>query len=368
MKLTCLRKDLHFALDIVSLAVNTSTTLPVLNNILLKASNKKLSFSATNLEIAINFSIPADIKNEGNITVPAKLITSYVNYLGDENVELKVDDGMVLSIKSKSSQTKIKGISADEFPLIPKVEKEITLEIKAKDLADAIDATVFSAAVNGTRPVLAGVYMCAEKDHLKMVATDSFRLAEKKTVLTKKIDGSVECLVPVRTLLELGRIISSKYEEKNVNVQISKNQILFAVDGVELISRLIEGKFPDYEKIIPKATRTRVEVRVDALSQATKRVSLFAKENNNSIKLAATNDGKLQIATDETSVGEEKAEVDITINGENNKVSLNSQYLLDVLGHMKENVSIEMDEKLTPVVVRPAKKQDYLYIIMPLKV
>lgn len=368
MKLTCSQKDLHHALTIVSLAVNNSVTLPVLNNILLKATPKKLSFSATNLEIAINFAIPADVRNEGTITVPAKLITNYITFLEDDEVEMRVDDGTVLHLKSKSSQTKIKGISPEEFPLIPKVEKEAMLEIKTNDLAEAIDATIFSAATTGTRPVLAGVYMHAEKDMLKMVATDSFRLAEKKTKLTQKTEASVECIVPVKTLLELGRILAGEDEQSVVEIHMSKNQILFSIGGVELISRLIEGKFPDYEKIIPRAVRTKVQVPVDHLTLATKRVSLFARENNNSIKLSVTNDGKMQIATDETSVGEEKAEVDVTVDGENNKIALNSQYLLDVLSHMKEYVSIEMDEKLTPVVVRPLKKEDYLYIIMPLKV
>lgn len=368
MRLTCLQKDLNFALGTVSLAVNASATLPVLSNILIKATNKKLSFSGTNLEIAINYSIPADVKNEGSITIPAKLITNYVSLLGDEEVELRVEDGMTLHAKSKSSQTKIKGISPDEFPSIPKVEKEVTLEMRSRDLREAIDCTIFSAAVGGSRPVLSGVYMAADKDVLKFVATDSFRLAEKKAVLLKKADKAIDFIVPVRTLLELGRILGSRSEEEVVEIQVSKNQILFSIGGVELISRLIEGKFPDYEKIIPKATRTKVEVTVDNLTQATKRVSLFAKENNNSIKLAATNDGKLQIATDETSVGEEKAEVEIKMTGENNKIALNSQYLLDVLSRLKESVSLEMDEKLTPVVVKPTKKSDYLYIIMPLKV
>lgn len=368
MRLSCLQKDLHFALGVVSLAVNPSTTLPVLNNILLKATNKKLSFFATNLEIAINYSIPADVKNEGTITVPAKLITNYIALLEDEDVEMKVDDGMTLFLKSKSSQTKIKGISPDEFPLIPKIEKETSLQITAKDLEESINHTIFSAAISGTRPILSGVYIHTEKDVLKMVATDSFRLAEKKTRLLKKPDHEISCIVPVRTLLEFGRILAMKYEKEPVEIHISKNQVLFSINGIELISRLIEGKFPDYEKIIPKATRTKLEVPVDHLTLATKRVSLFAKENNNSIKLTATNDGKLQIATEETSVGEEKAEVDIKINGENNKIAVNSQYLLEVLARLKENVSIEMDEKLTPVIVRPVKKQDYLYIIMPLKV
>lgn len=368
MKVSCLKKDLRFALDIVGLAVNTSTTLPVLNNILIKATNKRLFFSATNLEIAINYSIAADIKNEGAITVPAKLITNYVSLLEDEDLEMRVEDGMTLSIKSKTSQTKIKGISPDEFPIIPKVEKDATIYITAHDLAEAIDHTAFSAAVTSTRPVLTGVYVFTDKDILKTVATDGFRLAEKKTKLTKKVEKNIECIIPVRTLLELGRILGTKYEKETVEMHVSKNQVLFVVDNVELISRLIEGKFPDYEKIIPKATRTKIETEVGHLTMATKRVNLFARENNNSIRLTATNNGILQISTDETRIGEEKADVEIKMQGENNKVTLNSQYLLDVLSHLKDGVSIEMDEKLTPVVVKPVKQTNYLYIIMPLKI
>jgi len=227
---------------------------------------------------------------------------------------------------------------------------------------------VFSAAPASSRPVLAGVYMHTDKDEMVMVATDSFRLAEKKTKLPTKVDKESECIIPTRTMLELQRILSSKCSNEQTDIFISKNQIAFSVKGIELISRLIEGKYPDYKKIIPKATKTKFEAESSRLTMATKRVSLFAKENNNSIKLTATNDGKLQIATDETSVGEENAEMNIKLEGENNKVAINSQYLLDVLGHIKDNVIIEMDEKLTPLVVKPIKKDDYIYIIMPLKV
>lgn len=368
MKLTCSQKNLKFALDVVSLAVNNSSTLPVLNNILLKAANKKLFLSATNLEIAINYSIPAEIKNEGSITIPAKLITNYISLLQDDEVELKVDGNYTLQIGSHRSQTKIKGITPDEFPLIPVVEKEIVFNVNAKQFAEGVDHTVFSAAVGGSRPILAGVYLCGDKDVLTFVATDSFRLAEKKIHLAQKLEQAVECVVPVRTMLELLHILKNVSDKDELAVVISKNQVFFSINGIDLISRLIEGKFPDYEKIIPKANKTKFEVGVDDLSLATKRVSLFAKENNNSIKLAATNDGKLQLATDETSVGEERAEVAIKIEGENNKIAINSNYLLDVLSHLKENVAIEMSEKLTPVVVRPTKGEDYLYIIMPLKV
>lgn len=368
MKFTCQQKDLNFALDVVSRAITPNNTLPVLNNILIKTSGKKVLFSATNLEIAVSFFLTADVSNEGSITIPAKLITSYVNLLEEGKIELKTEEGFVLYIKAKNSETRIKGISADEFPIIPTVEKEQTFVVSSKTLTEAIEETVFSTATTPTRPVLSGVYLCVEKDTLKMVATDSYRLAEKKIKLEKKTEKSIECIIPARTLLELGRILSVKYEQEPVEVQTSKNQILFMVDGIELTSRLIEGKFPDYEKIIPRAARTKLEVPSDKLSIATKRVSLFARENNNNIKLTATNDGRLLISTDETRVGEEKAEVEIKITGENNKIAVNSQYLLDALNHIDEKATIELDEKLTPVVIRPFKHEDLLYIIMPLKV
>ncbi|MEK7528520.1 MAG: DNA polymerase III subunit beta, partial [Patescibacteria group bacterium] len=146
------------------------------------------------------------------------------------------------------------------------------------------------------------------------------------------------------------------------------NQAMFKIDELELTSRLIEGKFPDYEKIIPKSTRTKLVARVDKLNNATRRVNLFAKENNNSIKLSVTNDGRMQISTDETRIGEENEEVEVKIQGENNKVAINAQYLMDVLNRLKDSVIIEMSEKLTPVLVKPEKGDGYVYIIMPLKV
>jgi DNA polymerase-3 subunit beta len=201
-----------------------------------------------------------------------------------------------------------------------------------------------------------------------MVATDSYRLAEKKLTLDKKVEGSFSCIVPSRTISELGKI-TNKSSSKEVAVSLSKNQVLFKVGDVELVSRLIEGKFPEYERIIPKEAKTKVEVSLEDLSLVLKRVSLFARENNNSIRLTATNDGKMLVSTDETKVGEEKAEVLIKMDGENNKISLNSQYLLDVLTYLTdEKIVLEMSDKLSPAVIKPVKREDYVYIIMPLKV
>ncbi|MEK7673171.1 MAG: DNA polymerase III subunit beta [Patescibacteria group bacterium] len=368
MKLFCTQKDLDYAINIVSKAISPNNTLPVLNNILLKAEGKKLYFSSTNLEIAISCVIDADVRGEGSITVPAKLLSGYVALLTDEKVELSLVEGLNLAINSSNSSTKIKCISSDEFPLIPKVEKGQEFGIKIDTFYEAINQVVFAASMNTSRPVLSGVLMYSVGDEIKLVATDSYRLAEKGIKLEKKITDEIYCIIPARTMMELAKVIS-KAQGKEVKVNVSKNQILFTVDGIELISRLIEGKFPDYEKIIPKGTLTKVEVSVEDLSLVLKRVGLFARENNNSIKLSVTNDGKMLVASEETKVGEEKAEVVIKITGENNKISLNGQYLLDVLTYITDDkVELVMNDKSSPGLIRPIKEDNYVYIIMPLKV
>lgn len=368
MKLFSTQRDLDYAINIVNKAISPNNTLPVLNNILIKAEGKKLYFSSTNLEIAISCSIDADVRSEGAITVPAKLFTSYVSFLTDEKVELNLIEGTSLSINSSSSHTKIKCISADEFPLIPKVEKGQEITLKVNDLYSSINETVFAASSNTSRPVLSGVLFLCVGETMKLVATDSYRLAEKSLKPIKKPEEDVYAIIPSRTMVELAKIIG-KAEGKEIKINVSKNQILFSVDGIELISRLIEGKFPDYEKIIPKESKTKIEVSIEDLALTLKRVSLFARENNNSVKLSVTNDGKMLVSSDETKVGEEKAELNIKIEGENNKISLNAQYLLDVLTYLGDDkVALSMNDKSSPAVINPVKDEDYVYIIMPLKI
>lgn len=368
MKLICAQADLDRALNIVSKAITPNTTLPVLNNILIKAEGNKLLFSATNLEVAIQYFIPAEVKNEGAITIPAKLLSAYIGLLKDDKVEISLLEGDTIHLKSATSQTKIKGINANEFPVIPKAEKENTVKVPTRDLDLAIMQTVFAASTNTSRPVLSGVFFDVTKDAVKLVATDSYRLAERSIELKEKSGATVQCIVPARTIMELGKILN-KAQEHDTELNISKNQILFIVGDVQLMSRLIEGKFPPYEKIIPKETKTKIEVDSEELVNVVRRVSLFARENNNSIKVSATNDGKLSISTDETKVGEERAEINVKINGENNKIALNAQYLLDVLNFIQsDKVLLEIEDKLSPAIIKPLKKSDYVYIIMPLKI
>jgi len=367
MKLFCDQSALEYAVNVVNKAISPNNTLPVLNNILLKASNNQLFFASTNLEIAITCSIEASINIEGAITVPAKLLTSYVALLTDQKVELTVE-GLDLNIKTSNSKTKIKCINAEDFPLIPKIENGESLLIKTNELNKAINQTVFAASNNNSKAVLSGVLLTSLEGKIRIVATDSFRLAEKTLKIEEKNEKDLNCIIPAKTMMELSKIIS-KADSKDIKVTISKNQILFEIDGIELISRLIEGKFPDYQKILPKGEKTLITVSLSELVLVLKRVSLFAKENNNSIKLEILNEGKIIVRSNETKIGEEQAEITVKVTGENNSISLNSQYLLDVLNCIDdEKVYITINDINAPALIKPVKEEEYVYIIMPLKI
>lgn len=368
MKAVCSQESLSFALNIVSRAIGSHLTLPVLNNILIKGENGKLFFSATNLEIAITYFIDSELKNEGKITIPAKLTASYANLLEKGDVEIVMEDGFNLSITSKHSKTKIKGISADEFPLIPKVVKDKFFTIDKDVLQKAINQVVFSASMNISRPALTGVLFKVIKDKLIIVATDSFRLSEKTIHLDKKMDTDFSCIVPSKTVNELGKILSEITSETKVEINISKEQIQFKIGNLELISRLIEGSFPDYEKVIPQNKETDLEINVKNFITAVRKVSLFVAEINNHIKLSVTNDGVLLLSTEETQVGEVKADISVKIEGKNNQIALNALYILDFLNNTSEEiVRLILDNKLAPAILKPINSTDYLHIIMPLK-
>ncbi len=368
MKIKCRQKDLAFALNLVNRAVSPNTTLPVLNNILIKAQGKHLYFSATNLEVAMTYFIEVEVLNEGAVTIPAKLITNYVALLNDEEVEIKLEDRLNLSLKTPLSHTKIKGIDPQEFPVIPEVEKGVSFVLNSSALAEAIQTTAFAASINVSRPVLTGILVKGEKSELVMVATDSYRLSEKILFLKKPLPEPLEYIIPAKTVLELGKILVL-FGEEEVGVQITRNQVLFSIGNLRIISRLIEGIFPDYKKIIPASSKTTIKVGVQDFVIEVKKVSLFVQETNHNIKVSVTNNGKLVISTDETQIGEGTAEVDVSIEGENNKVALNAQYLLDALAHLEDSdLILKIDNKLAPVTMSPAKRDSgYTHIIMPLK-
>lgn len=367
MRLTCSQKDLANALSITNKAVGMNNTLPVLNNVLVKAEGKKLYFTTTNLEIAINYWIDAEVKNEGEITIPSKLLTNYVGYLKDDKVNITIEEGDSVLVETEDSKSKIKGIPASEFPSIPVVEKEGSFVLAAKDLSLAIDQVVFAAALNTTRPILTGVYFSVTKDGLKMVATDSYRLAEK-TLKAENVSGDISCIVPNKTIFELGAILGSVKEGSEIEVIVSKNQIFFGINKIKITSRLIEGQFPNYQQVIPKETKTKITLSTSEISLVLKRINLFAKENNNKV-LFKVNANGLTVTTDTTQYGVGEIEMKTKIEGADNEIALNSQFVLDVLSNIGANeVVLELGDQTAPAIVRPSGKDDYTHIVMPLKI
>ncbi len=366
MKIEITQKALLDSLKIVSRAVSGANTLPVLGNILIRAEGKKVYFSATNLELSIATTSEAVVKNEGAITVPAKILTAYVSLLkSTEDVELTAADGATLEVKSKSSKTKIKGISAEEFPSIAEVKGGVMLDLSSDDFRNAVQEVAFAAQENSSRPILAGVFFKADKNELRMAATDSYRLSEKMVKLSTSVDPKT-CVIPVRAVLEADRLAS--HAEK-VQIMIGENQVMFSVDGTNLMSRLIDGQFPDYQQIIPKQSTTTAEIDREELALAVRRVSIFAKQNNQHMKLEFLADGTLTVSTDATEIGEEKTTIQVKVDGTANVIALNTDYVLDALGALsgEEKIKMQLDGKMSPAVIKSMKEENFIHLIMPLK-
>jgi DNA polymerase III subunit beta len=374
MKITCLQENLNFGLQTTGHLVNKNINLPILNNVLLEAKDGTLKLSSTNLEIGISAVVRCKVEKEGSFTVEARLLSEYINLLSNDqvNVELLADD--FLNIACLNSETKMKGIAADDFPVIPQIEKEKPFVVKIADFKKAISQVIFSVAASETRPEISGVFMSinkVEKGKLNMVGTDSYRLAEK-TVSVEENQDEKEVIVPLKSFQELLRILNNlkdgENSPENLDIFISENQILFTVNGIELISRLLEGQYPDYKQIIPTETKTKVIASTSELTKAIKKVSLFSKTGIFDINLVFEAQKGLTVQATNSQLGESKTDVDVDFTGETNDTTLNYRYLLDGLSNLDASeVEISLVDNNLPCLIRPKGNDDYLYIVMPIK-
>jgi DNA polymerase-3 subunit beta len=369
MKLVCTQENLAKALSVVSRISTTKTTLPILGNVLLTTQKGRLKISSTDLEIGISTWIGAKINKEGSLTVPTRLLSEFVTTNTDKNIILS-QDGEVLELTSDHYNAHIKGLPAADFPIIPEVKADFTFEVAGTALAETINQTAFATALDDTRPVLTGVLLKIDKRLIKVVATDSFRLAEKNINITSPpLDGrpaSQQILIPSRTLQEISRLLSESIEV--VKIAASSNQVQFNLADSQLVSRLLDGEFPDYTQIIPSQKRTTIIVRRDEAINAIKMASYFAKEASGNVKLKVDKKNILQVIATSPQLGDNVSRLTGTIQGEELEISFNARYLLDALEVMdEERVVFELNGKLDPGVLKPEKAQDYLYIIMPLR-
>lgn len=384
MRIISLRENLKHGLSMVGGIAGRNPNLPILNNVLIKTENKNIKLITTDLEIGIVSTIRGKMEKEGVFTVNAKTISDYVNLLPNKKIEID-QQGENLEIKCENYKTKIKGQVSDDFPLIPKVEKENKIKIKTEELKKALNQVVFSVASGDSRIELSGVLFSFDKEELTLAATDSYRLAEKKISIKsedlneinkKTEDENKKIIVPSKAIQELLKIISSSREkeehqegEKETEVYISENQILFINGSTELVSRLIEGQYPDYKQIIPDKTKTSVTLDKTEFIRAVKTSSLFSKKGVNDINIDFP-EGKNQVIISSASgqTGENIVEIDAQKKGKDNSVVINYQYLLDGLKTIEEDfVKLEVVDNNTPCLLKPVKNSDYIYIIMTIK-
>ncbi|MDD4477089.1 MAG: DNA polymerase III subunit beta [Patescibacteria group bacterium] len=373
MKLVCTKENLSRALNLVNGVVNKNPNLPILGNILIKALNQKVEIIATNLEIAITANLRAKIEKEGSFTVPSRTLFDLVNLLSDEKVEMELE-GSELKIICGKTATKIKGSPADEFPVVPAVSGEKGFLIDAQNLKRGLEQVVFASAKNEIRPELSGVFFNFNRDDYKglvLAATDSYRLAEKKLALAQGQD-SLKVIVPFRAAQEIIHIISvsgGSESEKNFRLLVSDNQLVARFDDVEMVSRLVEGQYPDYTQIIPKDFLTVAEMPVAKTIKEIKAASLFTTIGINAVLFnIKSSEGIVCFSSTSTQTGEHKSEINTEIKGPDNSILLNHRYVLDGLGNIDdETMMFKVINGENPCIFAPKNNNDYLYIVMPVR-
>lgn len=384
MKLICTQENFKRAIFNSERIVSKQTTLPILNNILFEADKSGLKMMATNLEMGVIVKIGAKVEKEGQITIPAKLISNFVNNLpAGENIEIEsAEQG--LKIKSGSSKAIIKGLPAAEFPLIPKKTADFQLSIKGGELKTIINAVATAVAFAETRQELTGINILLGEKELFFAATDSFRLTEYRLPITNEnvdkkayqtlISKKDSVLVPANTMMELSRIILDE-EESNVKITIEESQVFFEINGTSIVSRLINGKYPDYKHIMPKDFQTRVVGEKNKIQGAVKMASIFASGKTSEIRLKINGDKKqMLIEGRSVETGENTSDLKLDIAGPDQEIILNARYFLDGIASIKTSqVAIFVNNGATPVALRGINEKtgevlnDYIYIVMPIK-
>lgn len=366
MKASCTQENLSKGLSIVGRSVGSKTSLPVLNNILIKSEKGGLKLSATDLEIGISTWIGAKVDEDGAITVPSKLLVDFVNTNNDKKISFNVKD-LTAHLESDHYKANIKGIEASEFPLIPTVKKENEIEVLTQDLEKAISKVIIASALDESRPVLAGIYIYGSGTKIKMVATDSYRLAEQTINLTNKLEKEVSMIIPQRTMAEVLRILPQAQDK--IKIYSGDNQVEFVVGETVLVSRLIEGSFPDYQQIIPKSSKTQVKVNTVEFLNALKMASLFARESANNIKLEIKAPATISVIAVSPHLGDNTSQISGTISGENLEIAFNAKFVIDALSVIDDQqVALELSGNLAAGIIKSEKNNTYLHVIMPLRI
>lgn len=374
MKFSISTQSLRKWLEVVNHATASISTTPILENILLKVNYKSIVLTSNNLEMAIEYVINENltIETEWAFCVPSKLFTNYINLVNDDEVKIELLNDESIKISTWSSKLKIKWIESNEFPLIPSIREEVSLNISWKIIKKAIDKTLFSSAEWNIRPTLAWLYVNIKNNAVIFASTDSFRLSEYKTFLANAAQNDFSQIIPSKTCNQLKSILDDEDEVKIVSWD---NQVAFLTGNIKIYSRLLNGKFPDYVWFFPTTYSTKAEINRIDLIWALRKINLVSRENNYSIKMSLSNERWIELETSQTQIWEWDVTLVWVVEWENNIVWINSTYFLEVLSVIETtHVSISFESPLSPILISPIAdpekelKDSFKHIIMPLKI
>ncbi|NLE46705.1 MAG: DNA polymerase III subunit beta [Chloroflexi bacterium] len=373
MKVSCLQDNLAKGLSIVGRAVSPRSTLPVLGNVLIATDTGRLKLSATNLEVGINCWIGAKVEEEGAITVPARTFIDLVNAFPPDRVAMElVARTQTLNLQAGRSQANIKGIDAQEFPLVPVPEDGNGIRIDAETLRRAIEQVAFAAATDESRPILTGVLAKFDGASLTLAAADGFRLSVRTVQLTHAVPDPFSIIIPARALIELGRISGEQDDPISVTVTPSRNQVLFELTDVVLVSQLIDGNFPDFRQIIPTERATHTVVDTGAFLKAAKTANIFARDSAHIARLHVVpgtdlQPGHMVVSATSAETGDDVSELDAAVEGNEIEIAFNVRYLIDVLSVIDTpQAALDTTTPSSPGVIRPAGDGNYTHVIMPM--
>lgn len=380
MKLECMQENLAEGLGVVGRVVPSKSTLPVLSNVLLTTRPGELQLTANNLELSVAHRVPADVEREGEITLPARLLADYVNLLGHgQTVALELNPKThKVHLACGRYEANVAGIDAEDFPPVPSVSGGQSFTMPANLLKGAIEDVVFAAAPDDTRPVLAGVQVKIGGGTLTLAAADGFRLAVRIVELPQS-GPDLSMIVPAKTLTEVARILPDSDEENvQINITPNGNQIYFAFGKTEITSRLIEGQFPDYQRIIPADAKTHVKLSTTDFLRATRAATVFARDNSNIVRLecnppADSADlalGSVLVKSTSAEMGDNEGNLDATVQGADTQIAFNGRYLRDALEAIDtDQVVLQITGPSSPGIIKPASDANgYIHVIMPMHV
>lgn len=376
MKVSCLQENLAKGLSVVSRAVAARSTLPVLGNVLLATDQGRLKLAATNLELAVTNWIGAKVDEDGAITVPARVLTDFVNSMPPERIDMELNvRTQTLHLKCARYDANIKGIDASEFPIIPTISEHKKIALEPDILREMIEQVTIAAATDESRPVLTGVIAKFDKDRVTFAAADGFRLSVRHATLAAPVDQPFSVVIPAKALQEVGRVSGEQEDPIEMAVTENRTQVLFRLTNIEIVSQLIDGAFPDFSRIIPESHATRTVLTTADLQSAVKASMVFAREAMNTVRIQiapggeVAAGGRMVITANSAESGDNVGEIDANVEGEPVEIAFNARYLDAVLNVLHTpQVALETTGSASPGVVKPVGRDDFTHVIMPMHI